>query len=115
MNVGADWPDDADGGVLRRLAAQGFDFSIPHEIDFNIDFENWPPPPDALGRIRECYPDVSSVDPDDGFNGYFLIRLFRKVTYEFVVETQRELSKFMAPFGGVCDSWGLFVEGAKDT
>ena len=113
MSSGADWPDDADGGVLRRLVAQGFDFSKPHEIDFNIDFGSWPPHPDALECVRSRCPNVIPIAPEDGFNGYFLIRIIHNVTYEFVVETQRELSKLMAPFGGVCESWGLY-EGAKD-
>lgn len=35
------WPNDADGGVLRRLQADGFDFSRPCVIDCNVDFEQW--------------------------------------------------------------------------
>ena len=32
-----DWPNDADGDVLRRMKESGFDFSKIHSIDFNID------------------------------------------------------------------------------
>jgi hypothetical protein len=37
-----DWPNDADGDVLRRLKENGFEFDKEVEIDFNIDFNHWP-------------------------------------------------------------------------
>lgn len=39
-----DWPNDADGDVSRRLLHHGFDFSRPHAVDFNVDFDRWLPP-----------------------------------------------------------------------
>jgi hypothetical protein len=114
VSSGADWPDDADGGVLRRLAAQDFDFSKTHQIEFNIDFKFWPPPTEAVERIRERFPNVSSIKPEEDFDGYLLVCVSHTVTYKFVIETQRDLSNLMAPFGGICESWGLFHEGRKD-
>ena len=37
------WPETADGDVFRRLQSSQFDFSSLREIDFNVDFEHWPP------------------------------------------------------------------------
>jgi len=34
------WPDDADGDVLRRMKARGFDFNQPCLVDFNVDFDS---------------------------------------------------------------------------
>jgi hypothetical protein len=54
----ADWPDDADGGVFRRLAAVGFDFSQDWSVDYNVDFESWPPAEAALELRGTAYGDL---------------------------------------------------------
>lgn len=36
----ANWPDDADGDVLRRMQRTGFDFSKPCLIDCNVISES---------------------------------------------------------------------------
>jgi hypothetical protein len=102
-----DWPEGADGDVFRRLLADGFDFSKPLEIDFNVDFEGWPPQPDAVEHIRAHFTGISLIPPEDGSDGYILVQVFDRVTYSLVLQVQDELSKLAAPFGGVCESWGV--------
>lgn len=100
------WPEDDDGDVMRRLEASGFDFSSTHEIDFNVDFFEWPPSQDALDRLRP-FGVIELFDPDEHSPGYVLIQLQSKVTYEVVTSVQRRVSNAMAPYGGICESWGV--------
>jgi len=55
-----DWPDDADGGVFRNLAANAFDFSKQYSVDYNVDFDSWPPsgsrPRPSSGNVRRAWP-----------------------------------------------------------
>lgn len=101
------WPDDADGDVFRRLQDQGFDFSKPYVIDFNVEFDPWPPKPAALARLRERYPTAKAIPDEDGGRGYIQFKIIDLVSYELVIGTQTEVTALVEPFGGVCDSWGV--------
>jgi len=100
------WPDDADGDVLRRMKARGFDFGRPCLIDFNVDFESWPPPQAALTKLEQQFPSSTAYPSTDG-GGYVQFQIYGNLTYELVVNTQRVVSEEMAEFNGVCDSWGV--------
>ena len=102
-----DWPDDADGGVFRRLAEHHFDFSKSHTVDYNIDFINWPPPQQALALLESMYGSVALYEPDEHGDGFAQFRVHGRVTYEGVVSVQRSASNAMRPFGGICESWGV--------
>lgn len=103
------WPDDADGDVFRKLDARHFDFNETYLIDFNVDFEVWPPDPRAVGTLSRRYGSVEAYPPDGESEGYLLVRIQHKLEYQFVVDTQRRLSELMHSFGGHCESWGVFV------
>lgn len=104
ITIAPNWPLDSDGDVLRRLVNGGFDFSRPHEVDFNIDFQAWPPPVEALQFLGSKYPGVEIHDKGH----YVQLKIEACVTYDFVVQTQAVLSEQMKPFGGTCESWGVF-------
>lgn len=107
MRAALSWPADADGDVLRRLQSGGFDFSEPCMIDFNVDFLEWPPALEALELIRSRHPE-SIVYPEEGDSaGYVLLQVKERLTYELVTRVQAEMSALLAPFGGVCESWGV--------
>jgi hypothetical protein len=99
------WPSDADGEVLRRLSEAGLDFSKVAWIDFNVDFDTWPPIPIALDEIANAFPDAR-VSLEDG---YVLVRLERLISYDLVTSVQAKLSEATAEFGGSCDTWGVLV------
>jgi hypothetical protein len=103
------WPNDADGDVLRRLEDSGFDFSKPCLIDFNVDFRNWPPSPSAVSLLSREYPSLKMYEPGE-FRGYLLVQVFALMTYELVTGVQESISDAMAPFGGRCDSWGVLQD-----
>jgi hypothetical protein len=104
----ADWPEDADGGVFRRLASDGFDFSRDWTVDYNVDFESWPPADAALDVLRSEYGQLALFPPDGDGEGYVQFQVVGPVTYERVTSMQRRVSSEMLPFGGVCESWGVF-------
>ena len=107
MNLTADWPGDADGGVFRKLAAAGFDFSKSWSVDYNVDFESWPPPEAALDLLRTMYGELGIYPPERGDSGYVQFQVVGPVIYEGVTSVQRRTSAAMQPFGGVCESWGV--------
>ena len=107
MRLVPTWPDDADGDVFRRLAANGFDFATECNIDFNIDLQSWPPSDPLLEQLRQRYSKVEVVDPDGEYSGYVTFALKAKLSYELVISTQRAASEIAQPFGGSCESWGV--------
>ncbi len=110
------FPDDLDGDVLRELEENNFDFSKEYVIDFNIDFNDWPLKLDAKAAISKIYPNCKFIDPskEDIANGdlvgYVQFQIIGKLSYDLVVKTQERATDQMQPFGGWCDSWGLFHE-----
>ncbi len=102
------WPNDADGDVLRRLEQDGFDFTQVHKIDFNVDFENWPPPEKAISLLSEKYGNVEIVQPEEDYEGYVLFRIRDKLTYDLVMQVQEETSLIMGAYHGQCESWGVW-------
>ena len=110
MQVTRDWPNDADGGVLRLLFGNGFDFSKPHEVDYNIDFKEWPPRPEAIELLRSTYGEVDVYEPDEHGDGYAQFKIVALVSYEGVIATQRQASIAMAPYGGICETWGVMQD-----
>src|SRR5690348_13966120 len=86
------WPTDADGDVLRRMERGGFDFTKPCLIDFNVDFEAWPPPDEAIAILSKEFPSVVVYQPSDSGDGYIQIQLFEMLSYELVVRIQSEVT-----------------------
>ncbi len=101
------FPDDADGDVLKRLDESGFDFSKPTTIDFNVDFDSWPPHPDAIAKLREFAGSIQVYEPDGEYNGYILFNIYQVLSYGLVTEIQEKFTTLMADYGGVCESWGV--------
>ena len=102
------WPMDDDGDVFRALESERFDFSRPHAVDYNVDFKAWPPPARAIALLRERFGEVELFEPEDDSDGHILYKVTALVTYEGVTSIQRWVTAEMMPFGGVCDSWGVW-------
>ena len=107
MTSHTEWPNDADGDVFRRLERSGFDFTAVWDIDFNIDFESWPPPDALLTRLKREYEKVEVIEPENESRGYVTFVVKAKLTYELVMSTQDKVSEIAKPFGGICESWGV--------
>ena len=107
MEIAVSWPEDADGDVFRRLETNGFDFSKPYSVDYNVDFKSWPPPPNAIEVLQAQYGHVELYEPDEDGAGYALFQIVGLVTYEGVTSVQRRTTLAMQPYGGVCETWGV--------
>ena len=101
------WPDDADGDALRRIERDGFDFATPCTIDFNVDFDPWPPPAAAMAILQARFPGVQAHADDEG--GYVQFQVHARLSHRLVTSLQDEVTALMAPHGGVCDSWGVLM------
>ena len=99
------WPADVDGDVFRRLESHGFDFTKPHMVDFQIDFNSWPPSDEAIAILTRDY-SVEQFEPESG-SGFLQISVFSLLTYDFVIGMQDTLTRQLSPFGGVCEAWGV--------
>jgi len=104
------WPDDGYGDVFRRMEAAGFDFSRPHTVDFNVDFESWPPSTDALEALQSRYGPLELVEPQEGDLGFVNVRLTILVTYDAIVTVTDEITREFAWCGGSCIAWGVMQE-----
>lgn len=104
-----DWPADADGDVFRRMQADGFDFATPASIDFNVDFAEWPPSGELLSALAQRFNQVEVHEPDE-YRGYISFIVSERVTYELVMSIQRLVSELAAPYGGICESWGVMQQ-----
>jgi len=100
------WPSGADGDVMRRLQRDNFHFDREVEIDFNVDFETWPPHDKALMSLKSAKPNAP-VTMNNAAQ-YVLVQLRGLLTYPFVISTQAELTEISRPFGGRCESWGVY-------
>jgi hypothetical protein len=106
-NFKAAWPDDLDGDVLRRMQIKGFDFAKAVDIDFNVDFDTWPPAEGFVSILGSRYSQMKLYPLAFGDGGYILLGINAVLTYELVVSEQKTLSELAAPFGGICESWGV--------
>lgn len=101
------WPADVDGDVFRRMQLSGFDFEAPTDIDFNVDFDTWPPTDEFVERLRAQFAKVEIFPPDSDGDGYVQAVVHAPLTYELVMFIQRSISDLASAYGGVCDSWGV--------
>lgn len=102
-----DWPNDADGDVLRRLAAHGFDFSRSWPVEFNVDFEPWPPSAEELQLLEAAYGELRMYAPEEDGAGYVQFVVTGPLTYAGLMSVQNHASDLVSRFGGVCESWGV--------
>ena len=101
------WMADPDGDALLRLAEDGFDFSKPGLVEFSVDFRSWPPPRGAMACLSQDYPSASVCVTDDDHDGYLEFQVYALVSYELVTNIQSYVTELMAPYHGVCASWGV--------
>jgi len=98
-----DFPEDVDGNILKGMQERGFAFDRDALIDFNVDFNSWPPDGRVISDIETNIPNsLVSLRKD-----YMLVQVRARLTYKFVVDMQVLLSKISKPFGGWCESWGV--------
>ena len=104
------WPNNKDKELLDRLERNGVNFSKPHVIEFNVDFYRWPPPEEAISGLQQRYGNLKLFEPGgiDGMQeGYISLTTRARLSYQFVIDTQKEISRIVSQYGGYCNSWGI--------
>ncbi len=100
-----DYPNDADGDAIRRIAKQS-NMSKPMLIDFVVEV-----PDEGAGRaiasIASMHGYESSVEFDASSGSWTCYCKKRMLlTYDAVIAAQRELDDISASLGGHTDGWG---------
>ncbi len=102
------WPDTADGDVFRRLEGDNFDFTKEATIDINIDFDHWPLSTECIQFMIAHWPGIEIIEPEEDDYGWATFQIRTLLTYEMIVDYQIKVSEMISPYGGRCESWGLF-------
>ena len=53
----------------------GFDLSTPHIVEFNVDFDSWPPPDEAISLLRTHFGTLEVLGPEESGEGYVQFRV----------------------------------------
>ena len=110
--VEPDFPNDADGDALRRVAADGNDLTKPMAFDLTVvvpDEASATSVADAAGLAG--YETTIDLDEETDESICVCTKLML-ATYDNVIRAQEELQELVAPYGGEVDGWGTF--GNKD-
>jgi hypothetical protein len=104
------WPDDADGDVLRRLKARAFNFEAIYDIEFVVDFDDWPPAPQFVDFLKAAYPRLELYGAADGRSGYVKLIVESRLTYDLVISMQQSISEMAKSRVDGANRGGCFIE-----
>ena len=106
------YPQDADGDSLRRIAGNGSDMSMPMYVDFQVampDEKSAKLLADAAWKLGYRVKVYDSPECSLPWTTECSCRIL--ATYEGVIAIQHELSELSRPHGGHPDGWGTFGNG----
>jgi hypothetical protein len=108
------WPNDADGDALRRLADTGSDLSKPMFVDFQVALSNEVSANGLAAVAAALGYRVKVYDSPECKLPWTCECSTRMVaSYDAVIAIQEELSEISKPFGGIPDGWGSFGNGPQ--
>jgi hypothetical protein len=104
-----DFPNDADGDALRRLADGGSDLSKPMSLDFQIAVPN-EVAANGLAEVvyNRGYRVKIYASPECSLPWTCECSTRMLASYEGVIAIQAELASLAKPFSGHPDGWGSF-------
>lgn len=111
------WPKTKDGELLRRLHRDGINLFAPQKLEFNVDFNYWPPSAEVLTLLKSKYRDIKLYEPgeyDESQEGYVSVRTRSVVSHEYVTRTQHEITEVVGAYGGYCNSWALLPRHSEE-
>jgi hypothetical protein len=102
------FPDDENGDVLRRMAAQGIDLVSPRIVDFEHCFPGEASARSFLSAIDGTVLEARLIRPDpENERGWEVQCRERMVpTHDAITQTEARLAHVAARFGGYADGWG---------
>ncbi|TFW15726.1 ribonuclease E inhibitor RraB [Massilia arenosa] len=110
--MSSDVPDDANGDVLREMAAQGDDLTVAREIDFSVIL---PSEEQALAFAMHLLKNGQKVSfaPTEGSDELpFQVQAHPVMlpTHDNITDYEALLEQEAAPFGGRNDGWGCMAQ-----
>ena len=103
-----EYPNDADGDALRRVAADGNDMAAPMVIEFPVVVPAELPAKQfaSVAATKGYQVHLCTHEDDPDWDVMCAVEMIP--THVDVVRVQRELTEWATPFRGYCDSWGTF-------
>src|SRR5262245_36216529 len=110
-----EFPNDADGDALRRLAAAGNDMSRPMAVDFTVAVPSLSAGHAVANAAQGMgYRTSVEVDEDEQTCTCYCTK-HMVASYDAVVLAQQELNRLSGPHGGQCDGWGSFGNASESS
>lgn len=105
-----EFPNDANGDVLRSIFESGMDLSVPHDIDFVHLFAQETKAVVMRDRVRQMglQADVEPNDTVGGFDVRVVVRIVP--THANITRTELQLAAIATESGGQADGWGVLQE-----
>lgn len=106
------YPDDANGAVLRRMEEHGFDFASEHVVDFHAVFAT-EAEADRIARLyvadHKAGDTLTNIETKPFEKGGMELTLSKKmlVTYEAVSAFEAKLAERVSQVDGYLDGWGV--------
>lgn len=103
------YPDDDNGNVLRRIAAQGKDLTKARDIDFAVVFANASSAELFAEYFRELGYAVSveENDPDENIRWDVIVVKHMAPTHEGITDFEDLLQSVADRWNGHNDGWGF--------
>jgi len=110
-----EFPSDADGDALRRLAADGNDVARPMTIEFTVAVPSLAAGHAVAGAAQENGYRTSVEHDEEGESWTCYCSRHMVASHETIVLAQRELNRLSGPHRGHCDGWGRFGSASESS
>ena len=114
LEISHQFPNDADGDVLRSLVERGVDLTKPRIIDFycyardELTAQSIVDDLTQLGYACRISLDEETEEPEERQSVYASRSIVP--SYKTVIEIQSELDLLLRRYETVCDGWGTLVD-----
>ena len=118
-----DYPNNADGDALRRIASDGVDMSLPRIIEFHVDVPNESAAKNVAKALSDngyeikIFYDEGELEDDepldeDEFGSSWTVyaKVMMAPDYEKIIKIQAEIDRIVQPIDGKSDGWGTLVK-----
>jgi len=105
MNV----PNTEDAMILQEMQQTGMDLTVPHYIDFFINFGKKKNAENMLNEVNTNDSNMTVVlSENETHDGWVLCCTIQMIpTHDDIVDTERALDKIAAKYHGESDGWGV--------
>ena len=109
-----DFPNDADGDVLRSLSDKGINLQESRIIEFYCYAKTRQVAERIVqeAEFPEFDVEIFESDSDENSDAVFSVYFSKQMvpSYKSLIQIQDELNSILAAFDTVCDGWGTLVD-----